>query len=139
MNELLERQFEVSRYGRLNPIQKWENIKLEIAKASQQFGKNTANDKHTAICALREYIQDLEDKIETLSQEQIRVLQNSKAELDELYEEKARGAMFRSKAQWMCEGERNTKYFYNMERLRSDAKTVQSLFRQGRLLDKLWQ
>jgi hypothetical protein len=36
--------------------------------------------------------------------------------LDCIYEEKAGGAFVRSKRKWMEEGEKNTKYFFNLEK-----------------------
>ena len=38
------------------------------------------------------------------------------AALDSLYEQKAKGAMTRCKANWLAQGEKNTKYFFQLER-----------------------
>lgn len=37
-------------------------------------------------------------------------------ELDSIYEDKARGVFIRSRQKWLEEGEKNTKYFYNLEK-----------------------
>jgi len=39
-----------------------------------------------------------------------------KNELKSLYEKKAEGAIFRHKVRWIEEGEKPTKYFFNMEK-----------------------
>ena len=41
---------------------------------------------------------------------------NLKAELQSIYEKKGRSAIFRSKCCWVEEGERPTKYFFNLEK-----------------------
>ena len=51
-----------------------------------------------------------------------------KKELQEIYEEKGRGAIFRSKAGWPPEnGEKPTKNFFNLEKTRSEKKIISQL------------
>ena len=40
---------------------------------------------------------------------------------------KTKGAILRSKVRWYEEGERNTKYFYSLEKRHHDIKTVSKL------------
>ena len=46
-----------------------------------------------------------------------------KKELHELYEQKGRGAIFRSKVRWIEKGEKPTKYFFNLEKKNYEKKS----------------
>ena len=50
-----------------------------------------------------------------------------KAEWEELEKCKADGAIFRSKVKWVEEGERNTKYFINLEKQNYNIKYIKAL------------
>ena len=69
------------------------DIESEIATLERQFESSTNNDK------------------EALA-EQLRV---KKIELENIIEYKTKGAIIRSKARWYNEGEKNNKYFLNLE------------------------
>ena len=47
--------------------------------------------------------------------------------MQEIYEEKGRGAIFRSKARWTENGEKPTKYFFNLEKTRYEKKIISQL------------
>ena len=48
-------------------------------------------------------------------------------ELDQLYEEKAKGAFIRSRRRWMGEGEKNTRYFFNLEKRNAELSSIHKL------------
>ncbi len=50
-----------------------------------------------------------------------------KEDLDVLYAEKAKGAFVRSRAKWLEFGERNSTYFFNLEKRRGDLKRISAL------------
>ena len=50
-----------------------------------------------------------------------------KAEVNTIYEQKGKAAMFRSKCRWIEEGERPTKYFFNLEKQNFKRKTITEL------------
>jgi len=52
---------------------------------------------------------------------------NLKSELQSLYENKGKQAMFRAKCHWVEEGERPTKYFFNLEKRNYNKKTIREL------------
>ena len=117
------------------PVEKWEIIKHEVRKASQAYAKTKSSDDSIVISQLSEYICAKEDEIEDLNEEDRSLLARTKAELDELINKRARGIMFRSKARWYMESERNTKYFFGLEKARYNAKTVVSIFNsEGHLI-----
>ena len=57
--------------------------------------------------------------------------QKLKKELQEIHEEKGRGAIFRSKARSIENGEKPMKFFFNLER-RNYEKTIISVTNRGR-------
>ena len=54
-------------------------------------------------------------------------LQRATARLKKIMLTKTKGAILRSKVRWHEEGERNTKYFYSLEKRHHDIKTVSKL------------
>ena len=50
-----------------------------------------------------------------------------KTELKSIYEEKGKQAMFRAKCRWIENGERPTKYFFNLEKSNYNKKTISEL------------
>ena len=56
--------------------------------------------------------------------------ENLKFELKSIYEEKGKQAKFRAKCRWVENGERPTKYFFNLEKRNYNKKTIRELRRQ---------
>ena len=50
-----------------------------------------------------------------------------KKELQHLYEKKGEGAMFRSKLRWTEQGEKPTRYFFNVQAKNFNQKTITEL------------
>ena len=77
---------------------------------------------------LEENIVRLTQNIETAPQQadtgQYDLLARSIQDLEELIEERAQGAIFRSKVRWINESRKPTKYFLNLEKNRSGAKNM---------------
>lgn len=48
-------------------------------------------------------------------------------ELQSIYDQKGKAAIFRSKCRWLENGERPTKYFFNLEKKNHNKKTVREL------------
>ena len=78
------------------------DVKREIATLEREFESFLNNDK------------------EALA-EQIRL---KKMELENTIEYKTKGAIIRSKARWYNEGEKNNKYFLNLENRHCKRKTI---------------
>ena len=65
-------------------------------------------------------------------------------ELDKLYEHKAKGAQIRSKAKWIADGEKNTKFFLSLEKAHQQNNTIRELktrdgnvFENGNILNTM--
>ena len=57
-------------------------------------------------------------------------------ELDSIYNEKAKGAIVRSRCQWIEENEKCSKYFLNLERRNYSVKNIKSLLINGETIEK---
>ena len=110
--------------------EKWELIKIKCKEFSQKY--STAIKKHE-----NELKTNLEKKIETLTRKIDLVeaynkdlqkeLLEAKTELDKIYVKKCKGAAVRARVHWIEEGEKNTKYFMNLEKRNAKKKNIHSL------------
>ena len=55
-------------------------------------------------------------------------LTEAKVEMEIMVAEKACSATFRSRAQWVQESEKNTKYFFNLERNKYNQKVMKQIY-----------
>lgn len=68
----------------------------------------------------------LRQKEDPSVEEQIK-LNNLQNQLDSLHLERAKGAFIRSRARWLEEGEKNTSYFFGLEKQRQTKKKINKL------------
>ena len=84
------------------------NIRGKTISYSSYKKKKSINKEKTLIKEIREIEQSLtQEKVETLESKQI--------ELDKLRKEKMNGIYIRSRATWLNEGEKPSKYFLRLE------------------------
>ena len=86
------------------------------------MGNQHFNTSAIIIAELSERVNEYESSL-PLTEEQSEIYLNTKSELEEKLIEKTYGQIFRSKVKWYEEGEKNTKYFYALEKARYNAKT----------------
>ena len=113
-------------------VQLWEEIKSKVRKATRDFTKGSTSEKKQIMSNLMEKITEMEEDIETLSPSQVEMLENSKIDLKEISDDMTRSLIFRSKAKWIMEAERNTKYFYSLEKIRAEAKVSNVIVHNSR-------
>ena len=101
---------------------KWEILKKRIKSATSRFSKESKRQENIVIAQLSEKVNEYESRL-PLTREEDNLLEETKTELEEKTMEKVRGIMFRSKVRWYEEGEKNTKYFYALEKAKYNAKT----------------
>ena len=112
----------------LPPQQKWELLKFEAKTFAQNYAIEKAGNKKLIINQLYEKIMELEESLsENFDEKLDDLLIKSKQDLNEMESEKAKSVMFRSKAKWQIEGERNTAYYYNLEKARHGSRTCKVL------------
>ena len=109
------------------PNEKWERLKCAMRDEAIKYANQKIDCTKRKITELREVISNKEECWESLSEQSLEQLESEKAELISLQEERTKGLIFRSKARWVMEAERNTRYFYNLEKARYNSKTCQRL------------
>ena len=105
-----------------SPIGKWETLKKRIKKFAQNFVRNSVTQDKIVIAQLSERVNEYESRLPLLEEED-NLLELTRAELEEKTLERIKGVIFRSKCKWYEQGERNTKYFYSLEKAKYNAKT----------------
>ena len=106
-----------------SPQIKWEVLKFYIAKFSRKFSRVRKQNINKRQIELEKIVNDYEvcGNSDSISKE---TYDNSKAELEKIIEDASRGAMLRSKAQYIEQGEKPTKFFLNLEKSRGAANMV---------------
>ena len=115
----------------MNSEQLWEWLKYKIRSYSRVFSKKMATDKKDRIDTLTREIGNLEINIE-INQTEIKEKQG---ELERLMNEKTEGNILRSKVKWYEEGEKSTKYFFNLEKRNYHKKTMRKLSLNGDIIE----
>ena len=109
----------------------WEMIKMEIRATTIIFAKNKAKQKRNEEKDLLIRLNQLQEKIRSKFCEATKIVMDRvKKELAKIVSGKTRGAMTRSKAQWYEFGEKNNKYFYNLEKINHKKKHITSLTKE---------
>ena len=106
----------------------WDTIKCQIRGASIKFSSNKKKSKLNKIQVLEKRINNLEKELgENNSEEVQSLLSSTKAEIEEYASEATKGAMIRARVRWYEEGEKNSKYFINLEKRNHNNKSINSL------------
>ena len=106
----------------------WEMIKMEIRSFTLFFSKRRAKRRRNDEEILQQELSNLQRKIGLdPSEENVSKFYNVKFKLNQLSLLKTKGAMTRSKARWCEQGERNSKYFYRLERRNHSTKYITEL------------
>ena len=108
------------------PQQTWEILKARIKKATIKFSRTTASETSLVVAELLEKVNEYEERL-PLDEQEHELWQKTKLELEDKIMDKTKGMIFRSKVKWYEEGEKNTKYFYSLEKARYNAKTCYKL------------
>lgn len=108
-----------------NPMVKWESFKARAREFSINFAKNSKESIKQRILSLEKEIDDIE-KLEFHHIDMTKK-RNLEAELDKIYDIKCKGAFVRSRSKWMLEGEKSSKYFFNLEKSRQKQSIIKEL------------
>lgn len=101
---------------------KWEWFKFETKRLAIEMGKTMSKTSKLKQKEILKRINILCGK--TVSEEELTELNSLQKQFDEIYLEKASGAFVRSRARWIKEGEKNTTYFYGLEKSRQSKKRI---------------
>ena len=117
----------------VNPNLLWEMVKMKVREESLKYGtskkkKLTKKEEEIeqAIASLEKCLSEFKGD-ETRRQKVWSELETKKRELEAIIEYRTKGAILRSKSQWYNEGEKNTKYFLNLEKRHCKQGTISQL------------
>ena len=108
---------------------KWEICKLEIRDYSIEYARVKSLQRTNTL-------QELEDELKMLmSDEKLTDIKTTRineleSQIEAIYNYKAKGAQIRSRVKFLEEGEKNSKYFHNLEKSRQSRKVVTALKQQ---------
>ena len=118
VNKILETVNQDESDETVDEVLLWEMIKLQIRDTSIKYSKAKIKKMKTKETDIVNDISALERQLESCinnNKEALAELRVKKRELDNIIEYKTKGAIIRSKARWYNEGEKNNKYFLNLE------------------------
>jgi len=107
-------------------LSKWEWFKFRVKQIAIKTSKEASTLKKKRQRDIIYHINMLSCK-DDLTLEQQTELNNLQSHLDHLYLEKAKGAFIRSRARWIEEGEKNSSYFFSLEKQRQSKKKIRKL------------
>ena len=106
----------------------WEMIKMEIRAFTIKFSKEKAKQKCNEEKALLSEMTKIQIKLQTSYSDSLKSdMEKIKSKLSRIASVKTRGAIVRSRTRWYEHGERNSKYFYNLEKTNQKKKHITSL------------
>ena len=90
---------------------------MEIRAFTIAFSKKKAKEKRDEESVLLSEMMRLQTKLQTSYSDSLNTeLERTKFKLSKIASIKTRGTIVRSRARWYEYGERNSKYFYNLEK-----------------------
>ena len=111
----------------------WGMVKMKVREESLKYGTSKKkkltkkeDDMEQAIATLEKCLSEFKVD-ETQRQKVWSELETKKRELEAIIEYRTKGAILRSKSQWYNEGEKNTKYFLNLEKRHCKQGTITQL------------
>ena len=108
----------------------WERFKTGAADIAQKRGIAIAKERKEYISDLRSSLTEL--KIKSMLDPNNRSLtfsiQQIETKINEYFDCQVRAAAFRSKAKWIREGEKNSKYFFALEKSNYNKKVITQLY-----------
>ena len=103
----------------------WEMIKMEVRASTIIFAKRKAKQKRDEENGLLMEFTRLQENIRSNFSGAAKIeMDRVKKKLAKVVANKTRGTMVRSKAQWYEFGEKNSKYFYNLEKRNHKRKHI---------------
>lgn len=129
MNILLDTLLNDRDNENISDIDKWEMCKIQIRSFCSEFGKEQSCSKRNN--SQKIYLEILDSEKQLINDPTNKDAQASLVQLKQKLELKqvneAKGAQVRSRVKWIEEGERNSKYFCNLEKIRGKKKAITRL------------
>ena len=111
---------------------KWDWMKYKIREESITYNKLKAKERRNKIQEIESRLKICEEKIaESPTQENLANLESAKTEYEKEYDYIVRGSIIRSRVTWFEQGERNSKYFFNLENRNKKKSCIRKLIRSN--------
>ena len=109
---------------------KWDWMKFKIRGESISYSKLKVKERRNRIQKIENRLKMCEEKIaESPTKENLANLESAKTEYEKEYDYIVRGSIIRSRATWFEQGERNSKYFLNLENRNKKKSCIRKLIR----------
>ena len=108
----------------------WELIKMELRAKTIKYSKEKRSKLRNEEKALQEELQELDGKIcnnDAFDQETLEKYEAAKDKLKRIHDTRGKEAIFRSKTKWFEQGEKPTKYFFNLEKNNYEKKLIREV------------
>lgn len=105
---------------------KWEYFKYKVRSLSVKCGKPRHQLQRENELKLIQEISECCQKFELSEEDKAKML-CLQTRVDNLYIQKAQGAYVRSRAKWIEQGEKNSSYFFGLERRRQEGNKIDLL------------
>ena len=108
---------------------KWELLKIQLKSEAIQYSKRIAIDKKNNKILLQSEFDQIDKSLarDPHNEDMIRNREAIRVKLEILEREAAKSAQTRARMKWIEEGEKNTKYFLNLEKSKANAKLFPKL------------
>ena len=111
---------------------KWDWLKFKIKMSSIAFSKKMSRERRKLEEELNSKYQDALNRFQqNPSNVTKQEAEKLKSELEALYDQKVEGIIVRSRARWHEHGEKNSKYFLNLEKGNHIKKHIRKLYISG--------
>ena len=135
INDIIDRSY--ARYAKSNPIKRLEFLKFDIRDFAKEYSIKRAHTRKENLKNYRTKANSLQKKLNMInlsSANAVALIEkiNKKLdliniELDKLTRYVVQGQMLRLKVKWVEESEKNSKYFFSLEKHRSKAKCMNKI------------
>ena len=119
----------IETYQNMNchPFTAWEELKKQVQKCAQKISRNVTSERKLIISQLLEKIDDMQQRL-PLPEHEDQLLVRTQLDLNQKVNENTKGMIFRSKVKWIEFGEKSSRYFFNLEKSKYNAKVCNALF-----------
>ena len=146
MNNEIDKSIQECKEMDFDPSQIWETLKMVIQNFSKDYGKLAAYERKKNLKFWNKKLATQEKRlacinlqsdtaIETIQRINIKI-DEIRNELNKIYAHRAEGAMLRASVRWTEQSEKNTKYFFGLEKMKSKNKMMSAIQKSDRSITR---
>ena len=132
VNLLFPAWFQKGKQELSDPRSVWDWVKYNVKKYSRQYSMSKSRQRKLEEWQLNREFQEASFVFQNNpSQENLSTLNVLKEKMEQMYDKKVEGIIIRSRARWYEHGEKNSKYFFNLEKRNHIRKHIRKLRLSG--------